>query len=171
MVPDDLDRARFLFSEAKDHLEATVEVLGETSDRAESVIRFNVLVIGLLVTATSVLVRATPGAPGVPSPILAGVGAGFAAMVVSTVYAALAYLPRAFALGLDAEDLVSAHEAGTPLPALLAAALASYQRGILRNEAAMTVAGRRFERAMTALIAGILAWAGAAVALLWWGVN
>lgn len=129
------------------------------------------LVIGLLVTATSVLVRATPGAPGVPSPVVAGVGAGFAALVVSTVYAALAYLQRAFALGLDAEDLVSAHEAGTPLPKLLGEALSSYHRGILRNEEAMTVAGRRFERAMGALIVGILAWAGAAMALLWWGVN
>lgn len=170
-VMDDVEALRFLFGEAKDHLGEVVGAIRETSDRAESVVRFNVLVLGLVVTAVSVLVRADrPVGVGAVEAlqlgILVAVGSGFGALVVSTVFAVMSYLKRGVAVGLDAEDMVSAARRGLERRELVRGALEAYRDGIVRNEEIMSVAARRFRWSLLFLVAGIVLLGTAAMALL-----
>lgn len=166
MAPDDLDRARFLFSEAKDHLDAVVRSIRETSDRAESIVRFNVLVLGLLVTAISVLVRTDEGFTVVSPLARWTVVSGFAAIVASTALAVLSYLKRAVVVGLDADDIAEAVETEGDTRDVLVDAIWWYRRAIIRNEEVMSIASRRFRWSLHLLLVGLLLLAGTSLLLL-----
>lgn len=166
MAPDDPARLEFLFAEAKDHLDAVVRSIRETSDRAESIVRFNVLVVGLLVTAVSVLARTEEGLTTISPLARWTVVSGFASIVASTAFAVLSYLKRAVVVGLDADEVAEAVETEGDLRDLLGEAIGWYRRAIIRNEEVMSVASRRFRWSLHLLLVGVLLLAAASVLLL-----
>lgn len=166
---DDSASLEFLFSEAEDHLVEVVSAIRETSARAESVVRFNVLVLGLVVTAVSVLVQARGLVGLVPTWVLGAVGAGFGALLGSTLFAVLSYLKRGVAVGLDADDMVSAAGQDLGRDEVVLEALYAYRDGIIRNEEILSIAAGRFRWSLWLLITGVVLLASASTGLLWAG--
>lgn len=155
-----------LFKETKGVLETQVSTLRSLDEKSAQLLRFNVLVSGIVVTAVSILLR-----EGIPSgalawPALSLITVGFAALVASTVLALVAHRAEGYRIGIRSEGLVEAMKYETTEEQFLAAAIRSYHEGIAANRRLRDRSVTRLQWASWLLLAAVISLGGASIGLL-----
>lgn len=159
-----------LFEEAKAVLETQVETLQALDEKSAQLVRFNLLVSGLAVTAVSILLRqAVPTGPRTRF-ALVPLTDGLVLLAVSTALALLAHRAEAYRIGLRSEGLVDALGFDTDEKMFLAAAIRSYNEGIAENRRVRDSSVARLQWASWILPASIVCLSVASIGLISWGV-
>lgn len=147
-----LDR---LFEEARLVLQAQREAGSQINEKASQILRFNAILIGVLVTGASLAVRlGNPRAAAgeVPAGVFLG---GILLLVGSTMMAVLVYPKTTFRLGLGATGLRGFHEAASSELEVLEEAFDGYVHGIERNREALDAATGRLRTSLGLLLASL----------------
>lgn len=155
-----------LFEEAKAVLETQVETLQALDEKSAQLVRFNLLVSGLVVTAVSILLR-----EAVPTGLrarfaIALLCVGLVLLVVSTALALVAHRAEAYRIGLRSEGLVDALGFDADERMFLAAAIRSYHKGIAENRELRDRSVERLRSASWMLLASIVCLLGASTGLI-----
>lgn len=149
-------------------LETQVGILLALDEKAAHLLCFNLLVSGLVVTAASILARDGSLVAVVPRLVLAGLSAGFGALVVSTVFTILAHRAESFSIGLRSEGLVEAVGYEVDEATILVEAVRSYHRGISENRRVRDRAVRHLRWASWSLLVSIICLALGSIGLSPW---
>lgn len=161
---------RILLDEARHVLEVQTQGIRALDERSGTLLRFNVLLLGVLGTGASLFVRS--GARPTTIPIAA---AGFAASVAillgSTLSTALAYRAIRWEFGVRAESLEGALRFETDEKEILQATLVAYTGALGRNSSVSDAAVGWLDRALLGLVGGLVLLAATAIRLWWMGIQ
>lgn len=161
---------RLLFKEAKDVLAAQLEALANMDSKAEAVARFNLLIVGFIVTVLTVLTGPDRSVlVRIPVGVLLSVG--FAALVLSSILAVRAYVKKDIAVGLHASDVQNSLDYDIGESDILSQAIRVYTRSAASNDLLIVRESRWLAWALGALVVGIISLATGAAALLLLGVH
>lgn len=155
---------RFLFDEARHVLDAQRDAIDAFDEKAARLLRFDALLLGLVLTAASLMARA--GWMGRQlHPFTIGYGLGVACLVVSAVTTVVAYRRLRWNMGLRAESLRRALGYEADEEALLVASLQAYTRAMARNSSTTDHAAKWLDRGLAALLSGIIILAASSTGL------
>lgn len=145
---------RLLYEEAKNRADAINHGIVQMDDRAHGLVRFNMLVFGLTLTAVSILHDGPrPGTPWISTIFTIGL----VGILASTLLAVSAYLKKGLAAGIDVKSLVAALGYDVDKPQLQTQIIKAYSIAIVKDEQAIERASRRFRAALQALVLGLVA--------------
>lgn len=99
----DLEAARQLRTEAQRTVDQQVASLNDIDSKAIRILRVNVLVVGLILTALSFVSRAE--SINVPAFLNSYMGFGVLSLILSSAFAALTYTASDLEVGVDPEDV------------------------------------------------------------------
>lgn len=153
-----------LFDEARQLVKAQQISLQGLDNRLASLLRFEALLLGVLVTILSALWRAGLWAD------FPAVSQGLALLTValllaSTLLIVLAYQPGDLSIGLRARSITSVLEMEADDRALLRKSIHAYTQALSTNRQALNQASRRFDAATWTLIASLATFASSAMTL------
>lgn len=171
MPTGDLDALKHLYDEGRANVEHQIAKGAELDTKASQIFRFNTLVIGILVSAISILLRFDDAPFQVGDWVLYTMAAGVVLLGVSTLLAILAYMVTEFAMGLRAEDLGEAHAAGFEEAALLEEMVAAYTRAVAANRTNIDATANHLKRALWTLFAGLVVLGTSAVGLIYYAAS
>lgn len=158
-----LDR---LVEEARGTIERQGETVSELERKGFNLLRFSVLVTGLIVTGITVVARAPAGAPAVSLPVFVLFVLGLASMAGATVAVILALGSKQVRVGLQAEALVGVLDYEPFYEELTEEIIRAYGDGIIENAGAIDRATERMAWALMGVLGSVLALSAAAIGLL-----
>lgn len=133
-------------------------------EKAATLLRFNVLLLGVVVTLASVAARL--GVPVRGSPLAAlGFVAGVASLLVSTLSTIVAYRNLQWDIGLRAESLRQAMGYEATERTILRASLSTYTSAMAHNASRIDKALDWLDRALATLMLGLVLLSGSSIAL------
>lgn len=144
-----------LFGETKDLLEAQREVGARIDSQASQILRFNAILIGLLVTAASVGVRLGAGALPRDTTAVAGYSGGAVLLVVSTMFGVLCYRNPVYRVGLQPDEVRAMLDQSIDGRNLLRRAVVAYTKGVEKSQRSLDTTIVRLEAALWSLVASL----------------
>lgn len=156
-----------LYKEGRTNVEAQLATGADLDTKASQVFRFNTLVIGILVSAISIILRFDETRVRMGDWVLYAIGAGVVLLSVSALLAILAYMVTEFATGLRAEDLDGAHRTGFEEEELLEEMVEAYARAVATNRAKIDTIARRLKASLWILFLGLVVLGTSAVGLIY----
>lgn len=145
-----------LFEEAIRTVEKQIRVGESVDGKAADLLRFEALLLGILLTGTSLALR-TGIVPRIPLWLTGFFVVAFGLLVASTLLAIRSYEVREVHLGVHADDLVGARVEEAEEEEILDASLRGYAHGIRRNGASLDAAAERLDASVRVLWLGLLA--------------
>lgn len=156
-----------LFDEARHVLEAQMDAVDAFDEKAATLLRFNVLLLGVLVTLVSIVAQLDVRIRGSTFAIL-GFVAGVASLLVSTLSAIVAYRNLQWNIGVRAESLRGTMGYEADERTILRAGLSAYTRAMTHNASRIDEALDWLDRALATLMLGLLLLSGSSI-VLWMG--
>lgn len=104
--PGDVEFLAELRSEAEDTVQYQTETLADIDTKAIKILRLNLVVIGVLVSALSLVAQENGGVDGLGPFLNPYVVAGIVALVLSTAFAAMTYTASELDVGISSENLM-----------------------------------------------------------------
>lgn len=130
--------------------------MGEDLDtKASQLLRFNALVIGLLVSVVALSVGGDSIAPAVPVWTTALFLLGVGAVTVSTLFALLAYEITTYVLGIRADELREVLRLGIPTGEFLKRLVLTYASALEGNRSSLDGTATRLKAALWFLLLGV----------------
>lgn len=145
-----------LFEEARITVEKQIQVGESVDGKAADLLRFEALLLGILLTGASLALRAGI-VPRIPLWLTGSFVVAFGLLVASTLLAIRSYEVREVHLGVHADDLVGARVEEAEEEEILDASLRGYADGIRRNGASLDAAAERLDASVRVLWLGLLA--------------
>ncbi len=167
----ELEALKHLYDEGHANVEHQIATGTDLDTKASQVFRFNTLVIGILVSALSILLRLEDAPLQVGDWILYAMAGGVVLLGISALLAILAYMVTEFAMGLRAEDLANAREAGFTEAELLEEMVAAYTRAAAANRANIDTTAKRLKGALWTLFLGLIILGASAVGLIYYAAS
>lgn len=159
-----------LFEEARRTVDKQIQV-GEGLDaRAAELLRFEALLLGIVLTGVSVVLR-TQAVPHMPWWLTGCLLTAFSLIVTSTLLAVRSYELREVHFGVHSNDLVSARVGRAAEEEVMDAALRGYAQGIQRNGDSLDAASERLDLSVRLLWLGLVALSLATVILMLLGAR
>lgn len=156
-----------LFEEGRRVLETQIQLGNGIDSKASEILRFNSILVGILVTGLSILLRSGPGfSDGLGSPTVGGFLFGFLLLVTSTLFCILAYQVPVIHLGLRAEDLRRGSTFEADERAMLEEMLDAYTRATDENSTGLDRSVRHLRWALWSLLAALAILAGTTTSLM-----
>lgn len=148
------DALERLFAEAQRNLEQQNEVADRLDTKASEVLRFNAILVGVLVTGLSVAAQLGPvrGASAFP---VGGFVAGAVLLLASTMVAIRAFHETGYRVGLQSEELEDVLDRDVRERELLEEILPAYVRGIAQNRRSLDRVSARMNWALLTLLAAL----------------
>lgn len=165
MSAGELEALEHLYEEGRANVEHRIATGTDLDTKASQVFRFNTLVIGILVSAISILLRMEEPRVDMGDWILYTMAAGVLLLGVSALLAILAYMVTEFAMGLRAEDLSRAREERFSQTGLLEEMVAAYTRAATANRRNLDTTADRLKASLWTLLAGLVVLGASAVGL------
>lgn len=161
------EATELVYDAARERFVATRGMVNELGEFAASVVRFNVLVLGILATGLSFLWRPAAG-PGarVPLWILVPFGLGLACLAGSTLYAVRSFLQPEVVVGVDTTEFEDAFGTDVEPVAVRNELVRAYNEAGDDNGLVLERVSARFQRSLWLLSASILLLTGGALGLL-----
>lgn len=156
-----------LFDEARHVLEVQMDAVDAFDAKAATLLRFNVLLLGVVVTVVSIAARLDVGIRGSNLAAL-GFVAGVASLLVSTLSAIVAYRNLQWSIGLRAESLRGTMGYQATERTILRAGLSAYTRAMTHNASRLDEALDWLDRALATLMLGLVLLSGSSI-VLWMG--
>lgn len=167
--PDE-EAVRVLHEEARRHLDASLAAIQDVDDKTASLVRFNAVLVGVVVTGISVGPRSLDSFRG--AEIVLGLFAlGIVSLVISTVEGVRSYLKPEIDVGVDAARLQDVLDFDVGEHELRGEIVRAYAGGIEQNYVVLEHTASRFRRMLHALVAGLVLLVVGALLLLAFGAN
>lgn len=140
------------FERVLDHQITHLETI---DNKAEHVMRVIALLLGLLITAVSIVVRANDGLPAISRPVEVSFAIGFVATVVTFAAAVVTYISSRMRFGLhfDAADTLQTTE--LPMHQYSRLVLNAYASALEDNKAVVDTNNARFRITLGSFLFGV----------------
>jgi hypothetical protein len=144
-----------LFEETKDLIRAQREVGARVDTQASQILRFNAILIGLLVTGASLGLRLEGDVLPRDPVAVGGYAGGAALLVASTILAVLSYRNPVYRVGLHPGEIRGMLDQSVDRRNILRRALVAYTRGVEKSQRSLDTTTLRLEAALWALVASL----------------
>lgn len=151
--PDE-EAVRVLHEEARRHLDASLSVIQELDDKTASLVRFNAVLVGVVVTGMSVGVRSLGSFPGLDG-VLVVLALGLVALLISIIEGVRSYLKPAIDVGVDAARLEDALDFDADGTEMRTEVVRTHRISIDQNYLVLEKTAARFRGMLYALVAGL----------------
>ncbi len=172
-MPDDaLTDGRFdvLSSEARHLVAEQTGAHRRMAERASDLLRLGMLIVGLVITALSI-VPAWLAPAALPTLTTALFVASVLFIFVSMFSAVWTTRVRDFKIGLRAQDISKAIDIGAPADDVVASTAHAYTQAFMDNDSPLASVRRWLTAAQTCLIAGLAGPISTMVTLMYWGAT
>lgn len=166
--PPDFDAEIDLIERYDDMIDTQIGVLKSVDEKAAQVARLIALLLGLLLSAVSLLARVgQPVATEAPTLLLL-LTVAVGAYVIALLFAIVTYLASQFDYGPSSRLGVFMSQYAVPKQEYVDTVLAGYGETVRHNKTVVVTNARRFQRCLATLLVGVVNTAGS-VALLFLG--
>lgn len=148
------DALERLFAEAQRNLEQQNQAADRLDTKASEVLRFNAVLIGVLVTGLSVAAQLGPVPGTSPFPVEGFVG-GAVLLLTSTMITIRAFHETGYRVGLQSEELEDVLDQDVRDRDLLEEMVPAYVRGIAQNRRSLDRVSARMNRALMTLLSAL----------------
>lgn len=148
------DALERLFAEAQRNLEQQNHAADRLDTKASEVLRFNAILVGVLVTGLSVAAQLGPVPGASPFPV-GGFVAGAVLLLASTMIAIRAFHETGYRVGLQSEELEDVLKRDVGDRELVEEILPAYVGGIAQNRRSLDRVSARMNWALLTLLAAL----------------
>lgn len=159
-------KLRRLDEESRRNLEHHIAVGNDLDEKASEVFRFNALVIGVVVSAASILLKWGGTDLTLEDWVLMTLLFGLFSLLFSLIFAITAYWVTEYAVGLRSEDILNALDEQFEPSALLDAIAFRQAKGAILNRINVDKTAKRLKIALSLLVVGLLGLIASATGLL-----
>lgn len=136
-------------------LDHQVNHLETIDNKAEHIMRIIVLLLGLLITAVSIIVRVNDGLPAIPYPVEVSFAIGFLATAVTLAAAVVTYISSRMRFGLHYDVADTLQNADLPIEQYSQLVLNAYSSALEDNKTVVDRNNARFRVTLGSFLFGI----------------